>query len=258
MLRPRVIPSLLIQSRSLVKTIQFGKFDYIGDPCNTMRIFNELEVDELMVLDISATSTGSGPDFELLQDIADQCFMPLAYGGGIRTVDDARRILASGFEKIVLNTGAVECEGLVHDLSSQFGSQSVIAAIDVKQVRGQYRCCVRSGTHEFGVDPVTMAKKLADDGAGELLLTSIDREGTWSGFDLELVRLVSSEVGIPVVAHGGCGTVQDLEAVIHSAGASAAAVGSMFVYQSKGFGVLVNFPIPKDLKVVHEGKDPAV
>lgn len=251
MLRPRVIPALLVQSRSLVKTVQFDKFAYIGDPCNTMRIFNELEVDELMVLDISATTSGTGPDFELLQDIADECFMPLSYGGGVRSVEDAKRILASGFEKIVLNSAAVECEGLIQDLAAHFGSQSVVVSIDVRRNRGDYRCFIRSGTKEIGDGPVDLARKLASWGAGEILLTSIDREGTWTGFDFDLVQSVASQVEVPVVAHGGCGVVADLVRVVHESGASAAAVGSMFVYQSKGFGVLVNFPLPEELGDIH-------
>ena len=243
MLRPRVIPALLLRDKSLVKTVQFGRFDYIGDPTNTVRIFNELEVDELAFLDISATIQGRDPNVSLLAEIADECFMPLAYGGGIRTFEQAHAILEIGFEKVIVNSHAVERPEFVTELADHFGSQAVVASIDVRRDRhGNATVWARSGSLRTGKDPVAWAREMELYGAGEILLTSIDREGTWSRYDIGLIRSVSDAVTVPLIAHGGAGGVDDIEAAIHAGGASAAAVGSLVVYQRKGMGVLVNFP----------------
>lgn len=243
MLRPRIIPTLLLRDESLVKTVQFGQFSYIGDPVNTVRIFNELEVDELAFLDISATLDGRSPNLDLLHDIANECFMPLSYGGGIRTLDHARAILNVGIEKVVVNSSTHADPPLINLLADHFGSQAVIASIDVKRgARGKPTVHTRSGTFDTGQDPVDWARDLERRGAGEILLTSIEREGTWTGYDLDLVEAVSSSITIPLIANGGAGSVADIGEAIHVAGASAAAVGSMVVYQKRGMGVLVNFP----------------
>lgn len=243
MLRTRVIPCLLLKDGGLVKTVKFRKPAYIGDPINTVRIFNELEVDELAFLDITASVEGRAPDYELLRDIANECFMPLAYGGGIRDVAAGEKILQIGFEKLVLNSAALETPELITALAKKFGSQAVIVAIDArKKILGGYRVERRSGTQHDARDPVQWAREVESHGAGEILLTSIDREGTWSGFDLELISRVVAAVGIPVVANGGAGSVADIGAAVHEGRASAVGVGSMVVYQNKGMGVLVNFP----------------
>jgi imidazole glycerol-phosphate synthase subunit HisF len=242
-LRPRVIPALLLRDQSLVKTVQFGRFDYIGDPTNTVRIFNELEVDELAFLDITATVDEREPNLDLLADIANECFMPLSYGGGVRTFEQARAILGIGYEKVIVNTHAAEDPGFVTRLADHFGSQAVIASIDVRRDgAGRPSVWIRSGSQDTARDPVDWARDLERRGAGEILLTSIDREGTWSGYDIDLIRAVTDAVGIPLIAHGGAGSVDDVEEAIQDGGASAAAVGSMVVYQRKGMGVLVNFP----------------
>ena len=248
MLRPRVIPALLLRDESLVKTVQFGRFSYIGDPTNTVRIFNELEVDELAFLDITATVDGRDPNLDLLADIADECFMPLAYGGGIRTFDQARAILGIGYEKLVVNSHSFEDPALITRLADHFGSQAVIASIDVRRDEdGRLNVWTRSGTRNTGRDPVDWAREVEALGAGEILLTSIDREGTWSGYDVELVRSVAQAVNIPLIAHGGAASVDDIAEAIRVGGASAVAVGSMVVFQRKGMGVLVNFPTPEQL-----------
>lgn len=248
MLRPRVIPVLLLRSESLVKTVQFGRFAYIGDPTNTVRIFNELEVDELAFLDIGASVGRREPNTALLADIANECFMPLSYGGGIRTVDQARTILGIGYEKVVINSFATENPAFVTALADRFGSQAVVASIDVKQDRdGRSAVHAYSGRLRTGMDPVEWAVELEGRGAGEILLTSIDREGTWNGYDTDLIRAVTDAVTIPVVAHGGAGSLDDVRKAIHVGGASAAAVGSMVVFQRKGMGVLVNFPATDEL-----------
>jgi len=250
MLRPRVIPTLLLRRESLVKTVQFGKFSYIGDPTNTVRIFNEVEVDELAFLDITATLDGREPGLRLLAEIADECFMPLAYGGGITTFEQARAILLAGFEKVIVNSAAVEDPTLIGRLADHFGSQAVIVSIDVRRERGpggRVSVWTRSGTRDTGLDPVAWAQEVQRRGAGEILLTSIDREGTWSGYDLPLVRSVTAAVDIPLIASGGAGSLADIGAVVRDAGASAAGVGSMVVFQKQGMGVLVNFPSPDAL-----------
>jgi cyclase len=242
-LRTRVIPVLLLRGESLVKTVRFGRFTYVGDPCNTVRIFNELEVDELCVLDITATRESREPNLALLAEMANECFMPLAYGGGIRSFEQAEALFKIGIEKVILNTGAVERPEAVTAISRHFGSQAVIVSVDVgRDVFGHPKVRTRAGTHGSGMDPVTWAREVERLGAGEILLTSIDREGTWEGFDDELVARVSQAVSIPVIAHGGAGTVDDIGRVVKQAHASAVALGSMVVFQKKGMGVLVNFP----------------
>ncbi len=253
MLRARVIPCLLLRNESLVKTVKFGKFGYIGDPVNTCRIFNELEVDELTFLDINASKQGCEPNYKVLADIANECFMPVSYGGGICSVDIAERVLKLGFEKVVVNTHSLTNPSLITEVSKAFGSQSVIVSIDVKtNFLGQQHCLGKSGTMDSKRHPVAWAKEVQQRGGGEILLTSIDREGTWSGFDIELIRQVTDVVSIPVIAHGGAGSLQHIGAAVKTGHASAVALGNMVVYQKQGMGVLVNFPDEKHLKAVIE------
>jgi imidazole glycerol-phosphate synthase subunit HisF len=243
MLRTRVIPALLLRNDSLVKTVRFGSFTYVGDPCNTVRIFNELEVDELLFLDITATRQGRAPNIELLKDIANECFMPLGYGGGIRSLEQAKAIFDAGFEKVVINTYATERPEFITELSSHYGSQAVIGSIDVAAgLLGRQRVAVRSGSKRTALEPAEWASTLESLGAGEILLTSVDREGSWSGFDMDLVKEVSDAVNVPVIAHGGAGSIAHIGAVVNESGASAVALGSMVVFQKRGMGVLVNFP----------------
>jgi cyclase len=243
-----------LRDESLVKTVKFGSFSYIGDPTNTVRIFNELEVDELMILDIAATPQGRGPNLDLLAQIADECFMPLGYGGGIRSVPQAREILGIGYEKVAVNSCAVQNPALIGRLAEDFGSQAVIVSIDVRRSgNGRSTVWTRSGTEDTGLDPAQWAREAERLGAGEVFLTSIDREGTWGGYDLELVRRVASAVRVPLIANGGAATVRDIGQVVRAGGASAAGVGSMVVYQRQGMGVLVNFPAAQDLAVALEG-----
>jgi cyclase len=247
MLRTRVIPALLLRNESLVKTKRFGRFTYVGDPCNTVRIFNELEVDELMFLDITATREGRAPNVRLLADIANECFMPLGYGGGIRRMEDAHGVFRVGIEKVVINSQAVEDPSLISRLADHYGSQAVIVSIDVKRTLfGGSRVFTRSGTRNTRREPLEWARQCEALGAGEILLTSIDREGTWQGYDLETIRSVAEAVNIPVIAHGGAGSLSHLGQAV-KASASAVAVGSMVVFQKKDMGVLVNFPDPSEI-----------
>lgn len=251
MLRTRIIPALLLRNQSLVKTLRFGKFSYVGDPCNTVRIFNELEVDELLFLDITASLEKRSPNFQLLTDIASECFMPMGYGGGIKSIEDAKAVFGTGFEKIVVNTYGIENPSFIDQLASEYGSQAVMASIDVKKnIWGQYQVRSHSGKQTTNQKPSHWAKELESLGAGEILLTSIDKEGSWQGFDLDLVKSVTEAVKIPVIAHGGAGTVGHIVDVVQKAGASAVALGSMVVFQKKDMGILINFPQKEHLEKI--------
>jgi imidazole glycerol-phosphate synthase subunit HisF len=239
---PRVIPVLLVHGVNLVKTVRFKRPGYIGDPANTVRIFNELRVDEIIVLDIRASKRAQGPNWSLIKELAEECHMPLCYGGGIRNVEDARKLFSLGLEKVSLNTGALNNPGLVQALAEEFGSQSVVGSVDISSsVFGGSR--VHDSNKRFGRrrDPVQWARELVTLGVGELLVTSIDREGTWAGFDGETVNAIARQADVPVIAHGGCGSLAHIRSAVDD-GASAVGVGSFVVYQKKDFGVLVNFP----------------
>ncbi|MCZ6704122.1 MAG: AglZ/HisF2 family acetamidino modification protein [Ignavibacteria bacterium] len=251
MLKTRVIPCLQIIDNSLVKTVKFKKYSYIGDPINTVRIFNELEVDELCFLDIRATLQEKAVNFDLIQDISDECFMPLSYGGGIKDFDTAKKILSIGFEKLVINTYSFEKPQFITQLADHFGKQSVIGSIDVKRdLLGKYQVCSHDGTIKTKLNPVEWATMLEDLGAGELLITSMDRDGTWNGYDIELVKSITDAVQIPVIALGGACSTENIGNVVNQGGASAVALGSLVVYQGKDLGVLVNFPDKEELEKV--------
>lgn len=251
MLRTRVIPCLQLIDESLVKTIKFDKYGYIGDPINTVRIFNELEVDELCFLDIRASIQNRSPNFKILSEIADECFIPLSYGGGIRNTETAKKILSIGFEKIIINTAAWESPGLITCLAEHSGNQSIIVSIDVKRnIWGKYHSYIRDGTKKIDIDPIGWAQAVEKMGAGEILLTSIDNDGTWKGYDLEILKKVTNAVSIPVIANGGAGSIEHIGQVIKECGVSAVALGSMIVYQRKGRGVLINYPERIELEQV--------
>lgn len=257
MLKTRVIPCLLLDGSSLVKTERFRNPKYIGDPANTLRIFNELEVDEIFILDIRA-ARGEEPRYDVLQECVDECFMPLAYGGGVRDVAQAKRLIGMGMEKVVVNSAASRNPSLVRELADHFGSQAVVGSIDVKKkLFGGYDVMIDGGRTSTGRDPVEYAVELRRQGAGEILVTSIDREGTWSGFDLPLVKKISERLDVPVIAHGGGGSIADIREAVRTGGASAVALGSMLVFQKKGLGVLVNFPERAELeKALDPGENP--
>ncbi len=249
MLQTRVIPCLQLINERLVKTVKFAKYGYIGDPINTVRIFNELEVDELAFVDIRASVEKRGPNFEVLHQIADECFMPLSFGGGISNADIAKKVFSFGFEKVILNTASFRTPELISALAKIYGSQAIVIAIDVKKnILGKYECHSLSGTKNEKISPVTWAKKVEELGAGEILLTSIEREGTWKGYDVELIKQVVQSTNVPVIAQGGAASIEDISKAIKEGHASAAALGSMVVYQGKDLGVLVNFPDRKKLK----------
>ena len=249
MLSTRVIPCLLYQNGSLVKTVKFKNPSYIGDAVNAIKIYNEKEVDELIFLDITASAENRAPDLAVIKQIATECFMPLAYGGGITTLEQVREILRAGVEKISFNSAAINNPQLVTETAKAFGIQCVVVSIDVKKsFWGKYEVYGNRATDGTKENPVDFARRMEDSGAGELLLTAVDREGTWEGFDVDLIGKVSGAVKIPVVAHGGGGTLGQIQDEVKLGKASAVALGSMVVYQKKGMGVLINFPKRKDLR----------
>jgi imidazole glycerol-phosphate synthase subunit HisF len=253
MLRTRVIPCLLLRHLGLVKTVKFKDPTYLGDPINIVKIFNDKEVDELTFLDITATTENTSPPFDLLAKITTECFMPLGYGGGIRHIQDIEKILNLGVEKIVINSYSVENPSFIKDAADLAGSQTVVASIDVKKNKSnRYEVYTHSAQKATGLDPVKHAIEMEKMGAGEILLTSIDRDGTIQGYDLELVGQVSKAVGIPVVACGGAAAVKHLVEVVKVGGASAAAAGSMFVFQGPLRAVLISYPSQQELRAAFD------
>jgi imidazole glycerol-phosphate synthase subunit HisF len=249
MLKVRVMPCLLLRNAGLVKTIQFKNPGYVGKPINAIRIYNEKEVDELIFLDITATVENKRPPFKIISEIANECFMPVAYGGGVRTLDDVKEIFSLGIEKVALNSYAVENPLFVRMAADKFGSQSIVVSIDAKRkLWGRYEVYTHGGRKATGLDPVKFAAQMQEMGAGEILLTSIDRDGTMQGYDLDLVKRITDTVNVPVIACGGAGKVSDFKAVVEEGGASAAAAGSMVVYFGRNRAVLVNFPEKKELE----------
>lgn len=246
--RVRVIPALLLKNKGLVKTIKFADPKYVGDPINAIKIFNDKGVDELVFLDITASVENKEPNFKLLAEIATECFMPLGYGGGVKNLAQIEQILSMGFEKVIINSEAGVNPNFIKQASDKYGSSTIVVSIDYKKnLFGKAEVFVKSGSKNLKVDPVNYAKEAERSGAGEILLTSIDREGSMKGYDLDLIKKVSGSVGIPVIASGGAGTVQDLISAVEEGHASAVSAGSMFVFHGKHRAVLINFPSEEDL-----------
>lgn len=241
--KTRVIPILLLRGKGLVKTVKFKDPKYIGDPINSVRIFNEKEVDELVFLDITATPEGRGPDFELLSDIAGEAFMPMAYGGGITTLDQVQRIFGLGFEKVVIDSAAYGSPQLIRDAAAIYGSQSIVGCVDVRRsLLGRYELHSHSGKIRQMVGLLEHVTALERLGVGEIIVNSVDRDGTQSGYDLKLLQQVTSAVGVPVVACGGASGLDDFVAAVKQGGASAVAAGSLFVFMGPHRAVLINYP----------------
>lgn len=244
---PRVIPCLLLKGSGLVKTVRFKNPVYVGDPRIAVKIFNEKEVDELVLLDIVATGEKRTLQFDLIEEIASECFMPLAYGGGICNLGDIERLFCIGLEKIVINSAAVERPQLIEQAAARFGSQSIVVSIDSKdRLLGKRRARIHGGTLSTKLCPIELAIQMEQLGAGEILLNSMDRDGLMTGYDLDLIRAVSAAVRIPVVACGGAGSVQHLADAVGE-GAAATAAGSMFVFQGKHRAVLIHYPERREL-----------
>ncbi len=246
----RVIPVLLLRNMGLYKSVKFKDHKYVGDPINAIKIFNEKEVDELVFLDITASINQQEPNYAILADIASECFMPLCYGGGVRSIEQIEKILYAGVEKVSLNTAAAEIPDLVNQAAKKFGSSTIVVSIDVKKsLFGGYSVYTKSGSKNNKVSPIEFAKKMEAEGAGEILLNSIDQDGTMNGYDLDLVKNISSQVGIPVIACGGAGSLDHMRAAVKQ-GASAVAAGSFFVFQGKHRAVLITYPDRKEIKSI--------
>jgi cyclase len=246
MLRPRIIPCLLVHKGGLVKTIGFEQPKYVGDPLNAVRIFNEKEVDELVVLDIDATREGREPDYRLIGSLAAECRMPLAYGGGVRTIDQFERLVSLGVEKVSVGAAAVRTPELITEAARRVGSQSVVVVIDVKQANGQHKAWTHNGTQPVAASPVELARMAQANGAGEIVLNSIDRDGRMQGYDLDLLRQVRAAVSLPITCLGGAGSLNDLSGLIQEFGVIGAAAGSLFVFKGKYRAVLINYPSRAD------------
>lgn len=246
--RPRIIPVLLYDDRDLIKTINFKDRTYLGDPVNAVKIFNRKGIDELSVLDIGATKNHREPDFELLKDIASEAFMPLSCGGGITNMEQVHELLAIGYEKVVINSELVRNPKLITESAEAFGSQSIVASIDAKIIKGQYHCVINDGQEVTDKVPVELAREAERLGAGEIIINSVDRDGMMQGYDIELVKSVADAVKIPVTAIGGAGGIADLKKVLDEGHAHAAAGGSMFVYYGRLKAVLITAPNEKELK----------
>jgi cyclase len=237
----RVIPVLLLDNKRLVKTIQFKNPIYVGDPINAVKIFNEKEVDELTLIDITATKENRKPDFRLIEDIVSEAFMPIGYGGGIKSIEDARTLFTLGVEKVVLNSLLIENEGEISRLVGEYGSQSVVACIDYKKnLFGKKNPFFKGLSKSLSTDVLEFAKRIQDLGVGEIILQSVDKDGSGSGYDLEMLSLISKAVSIPVVVAGGASTGNDFRLAFDH-GASAAAAGSMFVFNGKHRAVLISY-----------------
>ena len=252
MLQNRIMPCLLLKDTKLVKTIRFKNAQYVGDPVNAIKIFNEKEVDELIVVDISVNREITGPNFDLIKQFADECFMPVCYGGGISNIEQIRKILKIGIEKVVLNSSLYQNRNLIKDASKIFGSQCIVVSLDIqKNWIGKYLVSFNSGTKTINIDLKDYLAEIEKLGAGEILVNDISREGTWEGFDLELLKKVTSYSDIPVIAMGGAGSFEHITDAIKIGRVSAVAIGSMAVYQKKGMGVLINFPKKEQIELVN-------
>ncbi len=244
MLRPRIIPCLLLKNKGVVKTKQFQNPKYIGDPVNAVRIFNEKEVDELMVLDIDATSNDVEPDYKMIENLAAQCRMPLCYGGGVKTIAHAEKIIALGVEKVALSSAAIGIPELVSELSAQIGTQSVVIVLDVRKnhLSNDYEVWTHNGSHCTRSCPVELAQLMERRGGGEIVINSIDKDGTMNGYDLQLVKLVRDSISVPMTVLGGAGSLKDIEELIREFGVIGAAAGSLFVFKGAYRAVLINYP----------------
>ncbi len=244
MLYPRIIPCLLVHNKGLVKTTRFKDPKYVGDPINAVKIFNEKEVDELIVLDIDASVKKQDPDYKLIENLAVECRMPFCYGGGIKTIEQAQRIFSLGVEKIAVSSLAVENKMVIADLVEKVGSQSVVVVIDVKKkfLSGKYEVFIHNGTKNTGIELMQFISEMEELGVGEVVINSIERDGLMNGYDLGLIKDVKNKVNIPLTVIGGAGSIQDIGEVIHQNGIIGVGAGSLFVFKGKYRAVLIHYP----------------
>uniref|UniRef100_UPI0040470C4E AglZ/HisF2 family acetamidino modification protein n=1 Tax=Limnohabitans sp. TaxID=1907725 RepID=UPI0040470C4E len=243
----RIIPVLLLSDSGMVKTTKFNSPIYVGDPINAVRIFNAKEVDEIIILDIDATRYGKGPNFERIEQIASEAFMPLGYGGGVKTTQQMEQLFRIGIEKVVINTAIHENRKLLNEASNIFGSQSIVASIDVKKdILGRYHVYSKCGKKREDIDLKSYISLVQEQGAGEIILNSIDKDGTMSGYDLKLLSNVSGQLNVPLVALGGAGSVKHFDDALQ-AGASSVSAGSLFIFHGRHRAVLLSYISPDKL-----------
>lgn len=243
MLRPRIIPCLLVRGKGLVKTVRFGEPKYIGDPINAVKIFNEKEVDELIVLDIDATATRISPDFVMIQKLAAECRMPMCYGGGVTTVEQAKKIISLGVEKVAISAAALANPELISCIAAEIGCQSVVVVLDVKKTFfGKYEVYTHNGQRPTGRTPVEVAQEAEKMGAGEIVINSIDNDGLMKGYDLSLAASIRKAIHLPMSVLGGAGSLADIGRLISTCGIVGAAVGSLFIFKGRYRAVLINYP----------------
>lgn len=244
MLRPRIIPCLLIHEKGLVKSVKFKNYKYVGDPINAVRIFNEKEVDELIVLDIDATVKNREPDFQLIKNLANECRMPFCYGGGVTTVDQAKKIISLGVEKIAISNSAIENPDLIKHISRTVGSQSVSVVIDIKKggFLSKDDIFTHNATYKRNLDILNFCKLMQKNGAGEIIINSIDQDGMMKGYDFEIIDKIRNCIDLPITILGGAGSIDDLKGAINRYKILGVAAGSLFVFKGKYRAVLINYP----------------
>jgi cyclase len=249
MLKTRIIPCLLLHEGGLVKTEKFKNPKYVGDPINAVRIYNEKEVDELIFLDIDASRNGVEPNLSTIEDLATECFMPFAYGGGITTLQQIQRILKIGVEKVILNQTALKNPDFIKEAAKHFGSSTIIVAVDIKKdLWGNYKVYDHVKKKTVGQTPAEYALQMCEAGAGELFINNVDRDGTYTGFDSQILESINKIVSIPVIACGGASGTNDLKEVVSKANVSGVAAGSIFVYQGPHRAVLISYPSQEELQ----------
>lgn len=248
MLRPRIIPCLLVHNKGLVKTVKFKDSKYVGDPINAVKIFNEKEVDELIVLDIDATVNNKEPDFNLIKNLANESRMPLCYGGGVKTVEHARQIIGLGAEKVAISSLSIENPLIIPEIARAIGTQSVVVILDVQKrgLFGKYEIVTHNAKRATGKNPIEFAQKIEQLGIGELVINSVDRDGMMSGYDMDLINSIRLKINSPMSVLGGAGSLQDIQSVIDKFGIIGAAAGSLFVFKGKYKAVLINYPSPSE------------
>ena len=252
MFRPRVIPCLLLSENGLVKTVQFEKPNYIGDPINAVRIFNDLIADELIFLDIHAGKKRARPRFELIEKISEEAFMPFSIGGGINTLEDVKSAFNAGTEKVILNTVLFDNSGLIEEAAAIYGSQAIVGSVDVKEEGGHYSVWSNGGLVEQEVDLKSHIQKIQALGVGEIMINSISRDGLMCGYDTNLISMISDITEIPIIACGGAEDIEEFPDLISKHGASACAAGSIFVYFGSRNAVMLNYPDKEELSELFE------
>jgi len=247
-LRPRLIPCLLIHNGGLVKTVKFHDPKYVGDPINAVRIYNEKMVDELIVLDIDATRQNREPNYIQIANLANECRMPLCYGGGVRTPEQIEKIISLGVEKVAISSAAIEQSKLIKTAATRVGNQSIVVVLDIKKTGLMRRpeIVVMNATKRTGIDPVEFAQQIESNGAGEIVINSVDRDGTMEGYDLDIVARLREAVSLPLTILGGAGSLMDIQKLYEKQGVIGAAAGSLFVFKGKYRAVLINYPNPTE------------